>query len=78
MSTAHRKTVFIEGNQEDFVWLNAQPDSVGLPNLFYLGNGASSISVASSSVAWGAAPALRITSAGARSSGIPCPPDSSA
>jgi hypothetical protein len=36
---APRKTLFIKGNHEDFVWLDAQPDSAVLPGLFYLRNG---------------------------------------
>jgi hypothetical protein len=36
---APRKTLFIKGNHEDFVWLDAQPDSEVLPGLFYLRNG---------------------------------------
>lgn len=35
-----RKTVFIKGNHEDFVWLEHQPDPEVLANLFYLRNGA--------------------------------------
>ena len=34
-----RKTVFIKGNHEDFVWLDAQGDPEVLPGLFYLRNG---------------------------------------
>lgn len=37
---APRRTVFIKGNHEDFVWLDAQPEPEVLPNLFYLRNGA--------------------------------------
>jgi len=37
--TAPRKTVFIKGNHEDFVWLDAQRDPELLPGLFYLRNG---------------------------------------
>jgi len=37
---APRPTVFIKGNHEDFVWLDAQPDTQVLPGLFYLRNGA--------------------------------------
>lgn len=37
---APRRTLFIKGNHEDFVWLDAQPGSEVLPNLFYLRNGA--------------------------------------
>jgi hypothetical protein len=36
---APRRTVFIKGNQEDFVWLDAQSDPQVLPGLFYLRNG---------------------------------------
>ena len=36
---APRKTVFIKGNHEDFVWLDAQHDPEVLPGLFYLRNG---------------------------------------
>jgi predicted phosphohydrolase len=36
---APRKTIFIKGNHEDFVWLDAQPDAEVLPNLIYLRNG---------------------------------------
>src|SRR5690606_21740791 len=36
---APRHTVFIKGNHEDFVWLDAQPDPEVLSNLFYLRNG---------------------------------------
>lgn len=36
---APRKTLFIKGNHEDFVWLDAQPNSEVLPSLFYLRNG---------------------------------------
>jgi hypothetical protein len=36
---APRKTVFIKGNHEDFVWLDSQNDSEVLPGLFYLRNG---------------------------------------
>lgn len=35
---APRKTVFIKGNHEDFVWLDAQRDLEILPGLFYLPN----------------------------------------
>ncbi len=38
---APRKTLFIKGNHEDFVWLDAQPASEVLPNLHYLRNGKS-------------------------------------
>jgi len=34
-----RKTLFIKGNHEDFVWLDAQHDPEVLPGLFYLRNG---------------------------------------
>jgi hypothetical protein len=34
-----RRTLFIKGNHEDFVWLDAQPEAEILPNLFYLRNG---------------------------------------
>ena len=34
-----RRTVFIKGNHEDFVWLDAQSDPQVLPGLFYLRNG---------------------------------------
>jgi len=37
---APRPTVFIKGNHEDFVWLDAQPSSEVLPGLHYLRNGA--------------------------------------
>ena len=36
---APRRTVFIKGNHEDFVWLDAQPTREVLPGLFYLPNG---------------------------------------
>jgi predicted phosphodiesterase len=36
---APRRTVFVKGNHEDFVWLDDQPDSKVLPGLFYLRNG---------------------------------------
>ena len=36
---APRRTVFIKGNHEDFVWLDAQPSSEVLPGLHYLRNG---------------------------------------
>jgi predicted phosphodiesterase len=36
---APRKTLFIKGNHEDFVWLDAQHDPEVLPGLFYLRNG---------------------------------------
>jgi predicted phosphohydrolase len=36
---APRRTLFIKGNHEDFVWLDAQPDPEVLPKLFYLRNG---------------------------------------
>lgn len=36
---APRRTVFIKGNHEDFVWLDAQSDLQILPDLFYLRNG---------------------------------------
>jgi hypothetical protein len=36
---APRRTVFIKGNHEDFVWLDAQLDRQILPGLFYLRNG---------------------------------------
>jgi len=36
---APRPTVFIKGNHEDFVWLDAQPSSEVLPGLHYLKNG---------------------------------------
>src|SRR5256885_13258944 len=36
---APRKTLFIKGNHEDFVWLDAQRDAEVLPGLFYLRNG---------------------------------------
>ena len=36
---APRPTVFIKGNHEDFVWLDAQPTSEVLPQLHYLKNG---------------------------------------
>jgi predicted phosphodiesterase len=35
-----RRTVFIKGNHEDFVWLDAQTDPEILPGLLYLANGA--------------------------------------
>jgi predicted phosphodiesterase len=37
--SAPRPTVFIKGNHEDFVWLDAQPSAEVLPDLFYLRNG---------------------------------------
>ena len=37
--TAPRRTLFIKGNHEDFVWLDAQPTSEVLPGLHYLRNG---------------------------------------
>jgi Icc-related predicted phosphoesterase len=37
--SAPRPTVFIKGNHEDFVWLDAQPSAEVLPRLFYLRNG---------------------------------------
>ncbi len=36
---APRKTVFVKGNHEDFVWLDTQHDPEVLPGLFYLRNG---------------------------------------
>lgn len=36
---APRRTLFIKGNHEDFVWLDAQPTSEVLPGLHYLRNG---------------------------------------
>jgi hypothetical protein len=36
---APRRTVFIKGNHEDFVWLDAQSNREILPNLIYLPNG---------------------------------------
>jgi predicted phosphodiesterase len=36
---APRPTVFIKGNHEDFVWLDAQHDAEVLPDLTYLRNG---------------------------------------
>lgn len=36
---APRRTVFIKGNHEDFVWLDAQKTDKILPNLSYLRNG---------------------------------------
>lgn len=36
---APRPTVFIKGNHEDFVWLDAQPTTDVLPGLHYLKNG---------------------------------------
>lgn len=36
---APRRTVFIKGNHEDFLWLDAQPTPEVLPGLFYLRNG---------------------------------------
>lgn len=36
---APRNTVFIKGNHEDFLWLDAQISPEVLPNLFYLRNG---------------------------------------
>lgn len=38
--SAPRKTLFIKGNHEDFVWLDEQPGPEVLPGLFYLQNGA--------------------------------------
>jgi predicted phosphodiesterase len=37
--SAPRRTVFIKGNHEDFVWLDAQPTTEILPGLHYLPNG---------------------------------------
>ena len=37
--TAPRRTVFIKGNHEDFLWLDAQHSAEVLPGLFYLRNG---------------------------------------
>lgn len=37
--TAPRPTLFIKGNHEDFVWLDAQPSPEVLPGLHYLRNG---------------------------------------
>lgn len=37
---APRRTLFIKGNHEDFLWLDAQPGPEVLSNLFYLRNGA--------------------------------------
>jgi hypothetical protein len=34
-----RKTIFIKGNHEDFVWLDSQDREEILPGLFYLRNG---------------------------------------
>lgn len=34
-----RPTVFIEGNDEDFVWRDARPSSPILPGLHHLRNG---------------------------------------
>ena len=34
-----RRTVFIKGNHEDFVWLDSRNDAEVLPGLFYLANG---------------------------------------
>jgi hypothetical protein len=36
---APRRTIFIKGNHEDFVWMDEQPDAEVLPGLFYLNNG---------------------------------------
>lgn len=36
---APRRTVFIKGNHEDFLWLDAQHTSEVLPGIFYLRNG---------------------------------------
>jgi hypothetical protein len=36
---APRKTLFIKGNHEDFVWLNEQADPEVLAGIFYLRNG---------------------------------------
>jgi predicted phosphodiesterase len=36
---APRRTIFIKGNHEDFVWMDEQPDAEVLPGLFYLKNG---------------------------------------
>jgi Icc-related predicted phosphoesterase len=36
---APRPTLFIKGNHEDFVWLDAQPSSEVLPGMHYLRNG---------------------------------------
>lgn len=35
-----RRTLFIKGNHEDFIWLDSQRDGEVLPGLFYLRNGA--------------------------------------
>jgi Icc-related predicted phosphoesterase len=37
--SAPRPTLFIKGNHEDFVWLDARQDAEVLPNLSYLRNG---------------------------------------
>ena len=37
--TVPRRTLFIKGNHEDFVWLDEQPEAEVLPGLFYLRNG---------------------------------------
>ncbi len=37
--SAPRRTLFIKGNHEEFVWLDDQPEAEVLPNLFYLRNG---------------------------------------
>src|SRR5688572_15037529 len=36
---APRRTVFIKGNHEDFIWLDQQRSDEVLPNLIYLRNG---------------------------------------
>lgn len=36
---APRKTVFVKGNHEDFVWLDSRPTAEVLPGLHYLRNG---------------------------------------
>ena len=38
-SAAPRRTVFIKGNHEDFLWLDAQQNPEVLPGIFYLRNG---------------------------------------
>jgi len=65
---APRHTVFIKGNHEDFVWLDAQPDPEVLSNLFYLRNGTTFDLGASRSVVSVAVSAPRTMSAGRRTS----------
>lgn len=58
-----RKTMFIKGNHEDFVWPDAQEDRELLPGLFYLSNG-STFDLGGVTVgAWAVATVRRTTSA---------------